>query len=789
MSPQQPETPKQPAPTAPARTPPAASAPPRSATAPPSPTELAPPVAERREHVREFHGDRFVDPYEWLREKDSPRVLEHLEAETAYAEAATAHLGELRENIFQEIRGRVQETDLSVPWRRGDWWYFARTVEGGEHAVRCRVPAEGDGTRTAHWEPPQVTAGEALPGEEILLDGNERAEASEFWSLGAFDVTHDGRLLAWAEDTTGDERFTVRVRELATGRLLDDEIPGTSYGAFLSPDGEAVYYTEVDETWRPWRVRRHLLGTPVAEDRTVAQEEDPGLWLGAALSSDRRWLVLEAGCSEYSEVSILRADAAPDEAPQVVVPRTERILCSAEPVRVDGRDVVLLQHDHRAPDGRLSLVELERLGGPIETLLAVDVLGPQEGLRVLGFAATRDHLVVEVREQILPGLRVLPLAELGTSAQRPATALQVEGELTAVSLAQAEPESPVLRFTADSFVIPRRVFDLVLDPPPEEPAHAPDQAWRPDRPVHSGPVLGEPVLRRQQAVLGDFDPSRYRVERDWAWARDGTRVPITLIRRADAADEADAAGAGDAAGTIRAAPAVVYAYGSYEISMDPGFSYTRLSLLDRGAVWVIAHPRGGGELGRDWYESGKKQHKTATFTDVVAVTEHLGARADIDAERILLMGGSAGGLLVGAVLNLAPQLYCGAVASVPFVDPLTSILMPELPLTALEWEEWGNPIEDPEVYRTMRSYSPYENVSRRDYPPILAVTSLHDTRVLYVEPAKWAAALRRANPELAGQVLLRIEMAGGHGGASGRYRQWRDTAWEDAWALERLGLA
>lgn len=751
MSPQHPATPQQSTAAA-------------YATAPAAPTPSAPPVAARREHVREFHGERFADPYEWLRDKQSPQVIEHLEAETAYAEASTAHLGPLRETIFQEIKGRVQETDLSVPWRRGDWWYFTRTVEGGEHSVQCRVPGTGDGSRAADWEPPQVTAGETLPGEEVLLDGNERAAASEFWALGAFDVTYDGRLLAWAEDTTGDERFTVRVRDLTTGGLLDDEIPQTSYGAFLSPGGDAVYYTEVDETWRPWRVRRHLLGTPVAEDLTVAQEEDPGLWLGAALSSDRRWLVLEAGCSEYSEVAILRADAAPGEAPQIVVPRSERILCSAEPVRVDGRDVVLLLHDHRAPDGRLSLVELEHLGGPIETLQAVDVVAPQKGLRVLDFAATRDHLVLEVREQTLPGLRVLPLPGLGTPAQRSASPVRVDGELTAVSLAQAEPESPVLRFTADSFVVPRRVFDLLLEPAAVS------------SPETTGPpalALAEPVLRRQQTVLGDFDPARYRVERDWARAQDGTGIPITLIRRAD---------------VTGAAPAVVYAYGSYEISMDPAFSYSRLCLLDRGAVWAVAHPRGGGELGRGWYEAGKKQHKMATFTDVVAVTEHLGAREDIDAERLVLMGGSAGGLLVGAVLNLAPQLYCGAVASVPFVDPLTSILMPELPLTALEWEEWGNPIEDAEVYRTMRSYSPYENIARRDYPPILAVTSLHDTRVLYVEPAKWVAALRESNPELAEQVLLRIEMAGGHGGASGRYRRWRDTAWEDAWALERLGL-
>lgn len=716
---------------------------------------LMPPVPERREHVREFHGDRFADPYEWLRDIESPEVLAHLEAETAFAEASTAHLGQLRSRIFQEIRDRVQETDLSVPWRRGDWWYFSRTVEGGEHAVRCRVPAQGDGSQPEHWEPPVIEAGQPLPAEEVLLDGNARAEGHGFWSLGAFDVTHDGRLLAWAEDTTGDERFTVRVRDLSTGELLPDEIPETSYGAFLSPAGDAVYYTEVDETWRPWRVRRHVLGTSPEEDRTVLQEEDPGLWLGAGLSSDRRWLVFEAGCSEYSEVSILRAET-PEQAPQVVVPRSERVLCSAEPVRVDGRDVVLLQHDHGAPDGRLSLVELEHLGAPLDSLQAVDVLGPAEGLRVLGFAATADHLAIEVREHTLPGLRLLPLAGLGTSQQPPAHALDAPGELTALSLINAELDSPVLRFAAESFVIPRRVFDLILTP------------------TTTADSPGEPILRRQQTVLGGFDPQDYTVERDWAQAADGTRIPLTLIRRADLTGPA---------------PAIVYAYGSYEISMDPSFSYSRISLLNRGAVWAIAHVRGGGELGRHWYESGKKEHKHRTFTDVVEATRHLGAREDVDAEHLVLMGGSAGGLLVGAVLNLAPELYCGAVAAVPFVDPLTSILMPELPLTALEWEEWGNPIEDPQAYRTVQAYSPYENVAARSYPPILAVTSLHDTRVLCVEPAKWVAALRYANPELADQVLLRIEMAGGHGGASGRYQQWRDAAWEDAWALERLGLA
>ena len=716
---------------------------------------LAPPSAVRRDHVREFHGDAFLDPYEWLRDKESPEVIAHLEAETAYAESATAQLAPLREQLFQEVRTRVQETDLSVPWRRGDWWYFTRTVEGGEHSVQCRVPAAEEG-----WEPPQIVAGQSLPGEQTLLDGNERAQPHEFWSLGAFDITHDGTRMAWAEDTTGDERFTVRVHDFAADRTLDDEIPETSYGAFLSPAGDAVFYTEVDDTWRPWRLRRHVLGTPLEQDITIAQEDDPGLWLGAELSSDRRWLVLEAGCSEYSEVSILRIEEAGEQAPQVVVPRGAGVLASAEPVRIDGRDVVLLQHDRQAPDGRLSLIELSDLPGESAELPGdgfppgIDIVAPREGLRVLGFAATQHHLVLEVREDILPGLRILPLKGLGTESQAEPHVLEVPGELTAVSLTAAEPDSPVLRFTAESFVIPRRVFDLILDAP--------------------GTELPDPVLRREQPVLGDYSAADYSVERDWAQAEDGTRIPITLIRRRDAAQPA---------------PAVVYAYGSYEISMDPSFSYSRISLLDRGAVWAIAHVRGGGELGRQWYESGKKEHKRRTFTDVVAATRHLGARSDIDADRVVLMGGSAGGLLVGAVLNLAPELYCGAVAAVPFVDPLTSMLMPELPLTALEWEEWGNPLDSAEVYRTMKAYSPYENVSARDYPPILAVTSLHDTRVLYVEPAKWVAALRHENPDKREQILMRIEMAGGHGGASGRYQQWRDNAWEDAWALERLGLA
>ncbi|KAA9393793.1 S9 family peptidase [Kocuria coralli] len=728
------------------------------------------PVPERKETVREFHGDRFADPYEWLRDKDSPEVLEHLRAETAYAEAATGHLSGTREQIFQEIKGRVQETDLSVPYRRGAWWYFGRTVEGGEHGIRCRVPAAGVASPEASddgaWEPPVVEPGVALAGEQILLDGNADAEGHDFWALGSFDVTPDGRWMLWATDTTGDERFTVRVKDLATGEVLADQIPGTSYGAFLSPDGSAVFYTEVDDAWRPWRVRRHAIGTAVERDPVIAQEDNPGLWLSAGLSADRKWLIFDAGCSDYSEVSLLPLDATAGTAAQVVIPRSDRVLYQAEPVEVDGRDAVVVSHDHDAPDGRVSLLEFDQLGRSLTDFSPTEVIAPREGLRIMGFGVIRGHLLLSARTATLPTVLVLPLAGLGTEAQSGPAPLPVDEELVSVELVMADFDSPVVRFCAESFIRPARIYDVLL--PAGADGLASDDALR----------LPDPVLRQEKAVLGGYDPDDYTVERDFARAGDGTEIPITLIRRRD---------------VTGAAPAVVYAYGSYEISMDPAFSYSRVSILDRGAVWAIAHVRGGGELGRAWYENGKKLHKANTFTDVVAATEHLGARQDIDAGRIVLMGGSAGGLLVGAVLNLAPQLYCGAVASVPFVDPLTSILMPELPLTALEWEEWGNPIEDAEVYRYMKAYSPYENIAAdgeggEHYPPILAVTSLHDTRVLYVEPTKWVAALRHANPGLADRVLMRIEMAGGHGGASGRYRQWRDTAWEDAWALERLGL-
>ena len=732
------------------------------------------PVAPRRPAPRTFHDHTFEDPYEWLRDKDSPEVRAHLEAENAYAEAATAHLQPLRTAIYGEIKARTRETDMSVPGRHGDWWYFGRTVEGGAHQVFCRVPAAEnasagtavDGTSEA-WTPPAVEPGVALPGEEVLLDANAASTEHDFYALGTFSVAENGERLAWSEDTTGDERFTVYLKDLATGGLLADRIEHTSYGAFLTPDASALIYTVVDDAWRPWRVYRHVIGEPAGTDELLYQEDDPGLWLGAELSADKQWLMLSSGCSEYCEYRIRRL-SDPDGPWLTVLPESDRVLYDAEPLTVSGREYVLLTHDYRAPNARVSLLPLEQAGGSVRDADLIDVLPASETVRIEACGPTATHLVVSLRAETTPRVRLIPRTALDSLLDGATPFVSLGGteaafdeELYTASVVSAEYGDPVVRVSYTSFVTPARIYDIPVGAAP-------------------GPGLdeygvGEPILRREATVLGGYRREDYAVERDWAVAPDGTRVPITLVRRADLDPSVPA-------------PVVQYAYGSYESSTDPGFSVSRLSLLDRGVIWAVAHVRGGGELGRAWYEAGKKLAKANSFTDYVAVTRRLAARPDVAADRIAVLGGSAGGLLVGAVVNLAPELYCGALAAVPFVDPLTSILMPELPLTALEWEEWGNPIQDPAVYEYMRGYSPYENLRDADYPPVLAVTSLNDTRVLYVEPAKWVAAMREhaRHPQA---VVLRCEMAGGHGGASGRYSQWKDTAWEYAWLAERLGVA
>jgi oligopeptidase B len=574
--------------------------------------------------------------------------------------------------------------------------------------------------------------GAALPGEEVLLDGNELAEGHEYFALGTFDVAPDGRWLAYSTDFAGDERFTLQIKDLATGEVLPDRITNTYYGTAWSLDASTLFYITVDDSWRPYRVWRHAVGA--ADDALVFEEADERFWVGVELSRSERFIFVETNSKVTSEVHVIPADA-PLSPPTPVAPRRQGVEYAVEH---HGHRFVIL-HNDGARDFALSYTSVDA-PGPWTPLI------PHEpGTRLLAVDAFERYLVVSLRRDGLTGLRVLPDADPGGSYD-----IEFPEPIYSVG-PDANPEYATGSFRLHyvSLVTPDSVYDCDL-------------------------ATGTLTLRKRRPVLGGYDPEQYEQHREWALSDDGTRVPVSLICRRDTPRD----------GT---APTLLYGYGSYETSVDPYFSIPRLSLVDRGMVFAIAHVRGGGELGRSWYEHGKMLAKKNTFVDFVACARHLVKVGWTAPERLVARGASAGGLLVGAVANQAPDAFGGFVAEVPFVDALDTILDPSMPLTVTEWEEWGNPLADPEVYGYMKSYSPYENLGSRPYPPILAVTSLHDTRVLYHEPAKWVARLRALSPSTT--VLLRTEMEAGHGGPSGRYNVWREEAFVLAWILDRVQKA
>ncbi len=685
-----------------------------------------PPIAKRVRAERTHHGDTVVDDYAWLQDKDDPDTIAYLKAENAYTEEATAHLAELRDTMFSEIKTRTQETDLSVPTRKGGFWYYTRTVEGKQYGLQCRrAVAIGE------VDPPSTGDGAPLAGEEVLIDGNELASGHEFFALGTFDVSPDGRWLAYSTDFAGDERFTLRVKDLLSGRTLDDEIPNTFYGSAWSADGSTLFYITVDEAWRPYRVWRHVRGTSASEDQIVYEESDERFWVGVDLTRSEKFVVIDVHSKLTSEVSVIPADD-PLLAPRMIAPRRQGVEYSVEH---HGHRFLIL-HNDGAEDFALAYTSVDAPGA------WTPLVEHQPGTRLLQVDAFTRHLVISLRRDGLTGLRVMPLGGA------PIYDIEFPEPIYSVGPdANPEYDTSSFRLHYGSLVTPESVYDCDLD-------------------------TGTLTLRKQKPVLGGFDPARYEQHREWAIAEDGTRVPISLVCLKGTPKDGSA-------------PLVLYGYGSYEASMDPWFSIPRLSLVDRGVVFAVAHIRGGGEMGRHWYEDGKMLAKKNTFTDFIASAEHLVKAGWTGSDRIIARGGSAGGLLMGAVANLAPEAFAGIVAQVPFVDALTSMLDPTLPLTVTEWEEWGNPLDDPDVYAYMKSYSPYENVADRRYPAILAVTSLNDTRVRYHEPAKWVARLRATAPSA--RVLLKTEMGAGHGGPSGRYDAWKEEAFINAWILDLVG--
>ena len=696
-----------------------------------------PPIAKQEALIREFHGRSFVDEYEWMRNKESQDTLDHLNAENTYTEAKTAHLKQLTENVFEEIKSRVKQTDMSVPSRAGDYWYYGRSEEGKEYGFSCRIPvSEGQDP----WEPPVIPEEGKPEGEQILLDNNALAEGHDYFALGAASVTKSGRFLAYSTDTEGDERFELFIKDLETGKLLDDHLTDIFYGATWAGE-DYIFYQKVDDAWRPDTVWRHKVGTAQSDDVCVFTEADERFRVGVGSTRSEKYLIIAVGSPLTSEYWVLDMDN-PEGEFEVLWERETGVEYDIDHVVRGGKDQWLVTHNAHGPNFEVSWVEAN--ANPLPGIRDLDILVPHnDDVRIEGVDTYRDFATLSYRRGGIPRVAVMQLVDdhFGDFEE-----INFDEEIySAGSAGNPEWDAPVIRLSYTSYTQPAQLFQYRI-------------------------ATGERTLLKEQEVPGGYNADEYEAYREWAIAKDGTQIPVSIVKRKDLATDSPR-------------PALLYGYGSYEASMDPGFSVSRLSLLDRGMLYVVAHVRGGGEMGRLWYDEGKLMAKKNTFTDFIDVADHLINNQLASPEVLVAEGGSAGGLLVGAVANMAPDRFKGIQAVVPFVDPLTSILKPELPLTVGEWEEWGDPYHDPEVYDYMATYAPYENVAAQDYPDILAVTSLNDTRVLYVEPAKWIAKLRQV--ATGGEFLLKTEMAAGHGGVSGRYARWHQTAFEYAWTINK----
>ncbi len=721
-----------------------------------------PPLAPRRPHVITAHGDGREDPWFWLRDREDPEVLAYLEAENTYTDAVMEPLGSLRDGLFEEMKARIKETDMSVPARRGPWWYYSRTEEGKEYAIHCRRPARGRDEL-----PP---AGEPGDEEQILLDENSLAQGSEYFAVGSAAVSHDHRWLAYGTDRRGDEKYELRFRPLdaeTSPNVAAEVVFETSYGLAWSAGADHVFYVRLDEAQRPYQLWRHQLGTDPAGDQLVFEEPDRRFSLGTGSTRDESFVLIGLHSTNTSEWLAIPSPE-PMATPTVVMARREGVEYAVDHLTLAGGGAgwfVALTND-RALDFRVLAAPDTELGHAESWR---EVVPHRPGVRIEDVDAFSTVLVLSERAEAETRVRVLPL--LGAGGAGPADGTQNDNPFGDDLLASGwvipsadspssswlganpEPDAPVLRIGRTTMVTPSSVLQISLA----------DRAE---------------TLLKQEPVLGDFDPALYTSSREWAVAPDATLVPISIVRRKDLA---------------LPAPCVLYGYGAYEVSIDPAFSHHRLSLLDRGIVFAIAHVRGGGEMGRAWYEDGRMEHKQNTFSDFVSCARHLVAQGMARPDAVAGRGGSAGGLLVGAVANQAPELFRALVAQVPFVDCVTTMLDDELPLTVGEWEEWGNPLADESAYRRMLTYSPYDNVtptnpdgSVRTYPDLFVTGGLNDPRVSYWEPAKWVAKLRALSPTT--RVLLRTELGAGHGGPSGRYEAWKEEALVFSFLLDALGL-
>jgi oligopeptidase B len=677
------------------------------------------PAAPKRPYTITQHGETRTDNYFWMRYRDDPSVLAYLNEENGYCEAMTAHTKALQERLYAEMRGRIKEADVSVPEQHGDYLYYARTEQGLQYRTCCRKPHEADAA------------------EEILLDQNAMAAGHSYFRVGVFSPSPNNRWLAYAIDVTGDEVYTIAIKDMQTGEVLPARIPNTTYGLAWANDSRSFFYTVLDAAKRPYKVYRHVLGRDPAQDKLMYHEGDELFSIYVDKTADDAYILINLHAFGSTEVRVLPADGPAVEGEFAVFqPRQPNLEYDIEHVNHDG-DQFLVVTNWDAVNFRLMV-------SPVN-------------------ATTKEHwreLIPHRADVFLQ--KVIPFKDAWVRLEREGSLRRIRYSKPDLSeLREIEfPEptftwnthshqnfaSNTLRFTYTSLVTPNSVIDFDLN------AHA----WQ---------------LRKQDEIPSGYDASQYRSERIWATAPDGAKVPISLIYRL---------------GALRPGPLLLYGYGSYGSPVDPAFNASRLSLLDRGVAFAIAHVRGGNEMGRQWYDDGKLMRKKNTFTDFIACAEHLIALGFTSPEQLAIQGKSAGGLLVGAAMTLRPDLFCSVIADVPFVDVVSTMSDASIPLTAQEWEQWGNPANK-EFYDYMKSYSPYDNVRETTYPALLLKAGWVDPRVQYWEPAKFAAKLRELKTDH-NPLLLKTNMSAGHFGSSGRFDFLKEVAFDMAFVLDQFDV-
>ena len=713
-----------------------------------SPVAASPPAeprAEQRPLERTLHDVRLVDEYAWLKAENwrevmrdpsqlDPAIRAYLQAENDYCERALAHTRSLQETLFAEMKGRIKEDDSSVPKPDGPYAYYARYRKEGQHPLLCRQPRD-----TPHV-PSAQTADRTEPQEQLLLDGDALARGKAFFRLGATEHSSDHRLLAWLADEAGSELYTARVREIDTGADLADVVPDVSGAVVWTQDASAFYYVRLDQSHRPAGVFRHALGTPVAADVRVFTEADPGFFVSVDRHSSGRFGDISAHDHETSEAWLIDL-AAPAAEPTLVAARQTGVQYQVEhhPAFNGGPALIIRTNADGAEDFKIVWTPLATPGRPYWR----DLVPHRPGVYILMFLVLEDWLIRLEREDGLPRIVVRRLAsgeEHVIAFAEEAYSLGIDGGY--------EFATNLLRFTYSSMTTPEEIWDY-------------DLASR------------QRVLRKRQEIPSGHNSADYITRRLFAPAPDGETIPISLLYRKDVAVD----------GT---APCLLYGYGAYGMSIPASFSSGRLSLVDRGFVYAIAHVRGGSEKGWRWYREGKLAKKMNTFTDFIAASEYLSKNGWCAPGMIVAEGRSAGGNLIGTVGNMRPDLYAGLIAGVPFVDVLNTMLDETLPLTPPEWPEWGDPIHDAAAFRTILAYSPYENVRAQNYPAILALAGLTDPRVLYWEPAKWIARLRRLRTDDS-LIAFRTDLDAGHAGAAGRFDRLKEVALAYAFAIEVAG--